>query len=565
MDNSTIIEFIGLLRPNASVSARDGRSENDRNRDRMSLGLALQDGNLNVKHIRKYAERISPETAIGDIWQAKEHAYGVGSTDPREVAEVYGWGGWQHQQAELSHKERIHILESQNLPRPPIEDPEYLRDLLRRYNIDGVTIKDDPDISYATEEEVKNHGSDTTAAWSFEKTAKDPHIRLIADRVPLRTREEIENTLAHEFVHTLMDRNTAHGPMFMDYVDSRNISVFAPSNVTERLGGGLVQGEDTPRQGRVPVHMSVVEEGKENNPKWVWAQYWVLAEPGETELRNQKLEGSSRAYLLPGSAMIRSWPETGRSPPYWEIGTVEDDGTIQWDCLTYGQPDQNVLTEYVRLGYCPPRLQGDMVRITEYDEEWIQNVADIVQSMLPDRIKEATGSNRTNKEATKVLNENIQKITQDHTTNARERVDLIEALGNATIGAVQNKENIGKVVARTLEQTRNDLIQSRVQSHTDDPELSKEARLANPDRELIAGAPPGLPYGASPRIEFSSLPIGDVSAWPRDRRMDNLQTEFKVLERDQARVIPERPPLAQGARVKGSFLSRGRGKAGKGR
>ena len=197
-----------------------GISSEAREEFRALLALGFQHGNFSPDEAKALARESSPEDLALDVWDAKERAFGIGSTNPREVAEVYGWGSWKHQQAELSAKDRSKIVAESNFI-PPLDDHEYLRDLLRRYNIGGVTISAQSDIRFATPEEWENKPA-TALAYSGG-IPNYPIIHVNRAGIEGKTKREIEDILAHEFIHTLMASNVGHGPEFMAYADERNI------------------------------------------------------------------------------------------------------------------------------------------------------------------------------------------------------------------------------------------------------------------------------------------------------------------------------------------------------
>ena len=163
-----------------------------------------------------------------------------------------------------------------------------------------------------------------------------------------------------------MSPGTGHGPAFMHAADERNIGMtggpFGQIGLDEAAEHPYSYG--APQGGTVAVYPSQgarmnagVASGNDPN-NFTNAIYQLLAEPGDDDLiegeRYLPLNNGHVAYLLPGSALMRSWTKFDRRPEYWEIGTVRPDGTVRWDCLTYIRPDQQVLHEYAIDGYCPP-------------------------------------------------------------------------------------------------------------------------------------------------------------------------------------------------------------------
>ena len=532
----TIVDLVDQIQPQQNSFARSDRSDDDRISDIKRIGFALQDGRLNSSFIRKYVHRVTREDVINDMWEAKERAYGVGSTDPREVAEVYGWGGWQHQQAELSHKERTHLFASKDLPPPPIEDPEYLRDLLRRYNIDGVTIKDDPNVSYATEEEQKREGHNVAIAWAEEGSHYSPYVRMDPSQIKNFTREEIEDALAHEFIHTIMNNGTLHGPAFMAYADQRNVGSSAPPPVINRLGSTGIKDRnapgDIPGKGRVAVHGA--RFGLSGNlDDWYHTRYRLLAEPGENSARTSgDIMDRGRAHILPGSAVLREWPDDITSPPYWEIGTVEDDGTIGWDCLTYEEPSQALLDEYVRLGQCPPELRRGMIIPTPEQQ------SDLGTAIMDAQYEEKSW--RGLNSYAKWRDRNIKRVLDDDTLTYDERIELIHNISDFISEAENYKQPAGRKETQNLIEKRDALVSSRSNEmiaairQIQQQDGDDMPRPGNPERSIIAGSPPGLPYKASPRIEFTSPPSSNVSAWPLDTRMERLKEDLGVYQDDRS-------------------------------
>ena len=371
----------------------DSRSDELRRVDQTSLMLEITDGTLDEpgqaeQYRDSYTDRA---TLLRDVAVAKEWAYGFGSTPPVEIAEAYGWTSREHQDAELRAQQRRRILGNEvGTDNLPWDDPNWYRSIARRYNI-AVNIPDDPDIRLLRDDEALDGDTGISAvAYAAEEsglTRRGAAIRVSPKQAAGMTREEIENAIAHEMIHTIMRKGVGHGPDFMKATDERNIGVTASKRELRRVEDAdpLTPKHEQPFAGGVVVypsqgHQLNIDPVSGNDPRlFKQAQYRLLSEPGDEGIREEKLSGrlpinqGSPGYFLPGTALSRHWGAFDSRPDYWEIGTVQPNGTVKWDCLTYIKPDDGALEDYAREGYCPPELEENEIQPLEHQRQELIN------------------------------------------------------------------------------------------------------------------------------------------------------------------------------------------------
>ena len=122
------------------------------------------------------------------------------------------------------------------------------------------------------------------------------------------------------------------------------------------------------------------------------------------------------SYLLAGSALSRHWEAFDRRPNYWEIGTVQPDGTVRWDCLTYVEPSGEALEEYARDGYCPPELEESEIHPNEKQRRDLIKFGDSLEYHY------------RNQPHGEWVARTADRIVQDSTLTFYERRDLIQWL-----------------------------------------------------------------------------------------------------------------------------------------
>ena len=448
---------------------------------------------------------------LDDIAIAKDMAYGFGSTPPVELAEVYGWTSREHQDAELKKQQRQRILASEQAAQDlPWEDPEWYRGIARRYDL-KVRISDNPDIRIAGPDELPANTNPEMLpiAFAHEGSGRNMHgpiIRVLPQQIRGMTREEVENVLAHEMLHTVMDSGTGHGPAFMEEADRRNIGVTGSTREVRRIEDAdpLTAFDERPRPGAVLVHPAQghrlhIDAVSGNDPRnFKRPNYRLLSQPGEEELWTGKwekglsLNDGVPGYYLPGSALSRHWEAFDRRPNYWEIGTVQPDGTVRWDCLTYVEPSGAALEEYARDGYCPPELEESEIHPNEKQRRDLIKFGDSVEYHY------------RNSPQGEWIARTADRIVQDSTLTFYERRDLIQwlsGLDQTEIARVASeKGNRGLATyTRRVNRERDRVIAKRdpivVDKLREDAEKRSERRLAAPERPQLVGkgAPLRLP------------------------------------------------------------------------
>ena len=133
---------------------------------------------------------------------------------------------------------------------------------------------------------------------------------------------------------------------------------------------------------------------------------------------------------------------------------------------------------------------------------------------------------------------NIKRVIEDPTLTHQERVDLLNYIGDI-MTSVDDGYDVGDEDTQDVIKQRDTLVRLRdpaliamIQS-TQDNDEREHSRLVNTDRSIIAGSPPGLPYGASPKIEFGSAPPSDVSPWPHgDNQHTAMEKRLDTLKED---------------------------------
>ena len=249
---------------------------------------------------------------------------------------------------------------------------------------------------------------------------------------------------------------------------------------------------------------------------WHTAEYHVLAEPGEREARPLGDPISTRRfYALPGTALLKHWPDRGSAPEYFEIGTVNEDGTIRWDCLTYANPSPEVLNKYVSEGFCPPEFLDEFtVRLTPHEESMVRSQHASASHYIND--------SNVSDEWKAWGNAQLDARLADHTLTFRERDEILSAIVRATYDGDRNNADLNTSTAQ-IEELRDSLIGRRTQIVRDDIESRRRPTYvgtANPSRHNISTSPQGLPYQGSRNLEFTSEPFGDLSAWPKASEPD---------------------------------------------
>ena len=214
----TVREIARLLGYDRLPDLGEPRPHYDRERrnNQAHLSLDIQDGKLDDpgfaqgKYASLYTNR---RELLDDIAIAKDMAYGFGSTPPVELAEVYGWTSREHQDAELKKQQRQRILASEQAAQDlPWEDPEWYRSIAQRYDL-KIRIPDNPDIRIAGPDELPADTSPEMLPIAFAhegsgQAMHGPIIRVLPQQIRGMTREEVENVLAHEMLHTVMDSGT---------------------------------------------------------------------------------------------------------------------------------------------------------------------------------------------------------------------------------------------------------------------------------------------------------------------------------------------------------------------
>ncbi len=513
MPTMTISELANLLAPgDLPERADDARPDFRRLDFAQLLAQGLKDGDIDERK-DDFARRISeapgespPSRAAlrEDLYRAKEIAYGFGTTAPPEVADALGWGSLAHQQAQLNAQERRRIAANSVDPRDlPWQDPQWYRDIAKRYRID-IDIPDAPNIRLARPEE-KSEGlrsGVTPMAWAFGGTAQNPggpHIRVDYDQVSNLTREELEDTLAHEMVHTILPQGVSHGPAFAQYADARNISLRGYRPIKEITDLPNVVPEHKAGGGRVRVagtRATPLLQDSNNPVTWQDVRYSLLAEPGDRQLRSaydrrSHLTSTGTAYLVPGSAVERAWPEFDGRPQMWEIGTVRPNGEVEWDCLTYTEPSDDARADYALRGYCPPELRADEYQPTEEERRRLQEAAVVLRSAAD------TGETATYYRG-KWIREKADAAILDSTLTAAERGDLLRWLSRQDMvdleaAAQKGGAALGKYTRRyNAERTR--LIRDRDPSQIADLQERRERRLAAPLRPALQESGQRYPY-----------------------------------------------------------------------
>ena len=567
---ATIVEIANdLSGVDGPVHGRDSRSPHAVEELRTQLSLDLQHGNAVSDEVRILVRGVPKDALYEDIWDAKERVFGIGSTDPKEIAEAFGWGSWKHQQAELSARDRRLVLGSVDWE-PPIHDPGYLEDLLKRHNVDGITISDDPNIRYASPDEIRRSRKQDAVAWGRENTASNPEIRINREKFSGKTRQEIEDILVHEFIHTRMPVGVGHGPEFMDYANTRNISLMGAGNIAEKFKGEVHDSDspaDWPGEGRVPVHVAMMEvQNIDRGSTWIQADYQILAEPGDNRsfpyMEGYSESSRGRLYAFPGTAILRHWQDRGTTPEYFEIGTVAKDGNVSWDCLTYVKPKQEDLDAYVRQGFCPPEFEKEIIRLTPEEESTLWGYMR-TYAYPYEQIDKGLGISKFGR----WHNNLMDRIASDLTLTMPEKQKLIASTVSSRFVFDDNDVEGPARGDRMVDELRSQIIADRTPEILADIEGRKRAAFmnpVNPGRRDIATSPPGLPYESSRDLKITSPILGDVSEWPRQEVDEELQRDVEEYRTDVSEPMSS---VSHGHSEHGWVLKRPRysGRSGRGR
>ena len=513
--NLIITDIVGLLGSELPHDADDQRTIYQKRDNQNNLSQHITHGTMDsdVDEIRAVWERspwFAPRSQLAlaeDVLIAKEIAYGLGSTPSSEVAGIFGWGSRLHQQQELNNKERERILAESTYPAElPWDDPEWYRDIARRFGIDEISIPDKPNIQLVP---TNTSGHDNAAAWAIGGSAQngDPDIKIAYDKIWGMTRGEIENTLAHEMVHTILPVDAGHGPEFARYADMRNIGMYAmktdigliepgsgdtiiPTHGIDRVGGQVF----VHNVASVPMEATML--GRNNAPPTTWnrPRIYLLSNPDDIEPNQSFGYRLGSNYYTPGAALMRHWPAIGPRPDFWEIGTVEQFGTVQWDCLTYTEPSREAIKDYVLNGYCLPELRQDEVQPTreEYEDlirrrgHYILDEDSPISHKMRVRLIDKAFSDPT---LTAKERKHLEKWVRE--TSLREREKFAEAAeqGGAAAGAYTRRLNRER--DRIIEERSPELVQGLVSR--------RERHLAAPDRPIYTG---GV-YGFDPTREIT--------------------------------------------------------------
>ena len=513
---SSIADLVGILGQGLPQDTEDQRNPHRARGYQQQLAQHIIHGTLDESAdeiragLKDDATGRAPTSQLAlaeDLLIAREMAYGTGSTPPDEVASIFGWGSRLHQQQELNYQQRQRILaESVDPAELPWDDPQWYRDIASQYRIDEINIPDQHNI-HAVPSTDEYEGPVRAVAWAVGGSNKtgSPNIRVAYDMIEDMTRSEIENTIAHEMIHTVLPLEAGHGPQFARYASDRNIGMYGtgtdkdllrphtglrwkPTRGIERVGGQVF----------VHNYATIPPDDKEtyinhaSPDTWIKSRVHLLASPGDIEATRNTGGRDDGAYYTPGSALMRHWPVVGLRPEYWEIGTVEDDGSVQWDCITYTEPTNDALDDYIKDGYCPPELRQDEVQPSKHEYD------DLARA----RAHYAVDSNSP---ATHLLRiKLIEKAFSDPTLTADER-KAMEGWVRATALADREKFAAASVkgksgpMTRMFNKERDRIVAERSPEFIQSIEERRQRRLASPDRMIYVGGE----YGLNPTHEIT--------------------------------------------------------------
>ena len=558
----SVREIADLLGYERLPESSDSTSPDQRSSYQTRLMLDIEDGKLDdpgyvqENYANQYANR---KELLEDIVIAKEWSYGFGSTPPIELAEVYGWTSPEHQKAELQAQQRRRILLSEIAAQDlPWEDPEWYRSIARRYNIPA-NIPDNPDIKIATDEEVgRKSDGDRILPIAYASpesglTRQGARVRVLPDQVQGMTREEVEHILAHELLHTVLNQNVGHGPEFTRAADERNIPLTGAKRESSRIDGappGLSKFE-RPFAGSVLVHPAgghgLNLQGNltvSNNPQnFTKPFYSIHSEPGsdvvwQTNPDSIPLNGGVPGYFLPGSAISRVWSPLDQKPRYWEIGTVQPNGTVKWDCLTYAQPSEESVEDYARDGYCPPELEENEIQPLDYQRRELYYATTTYEQKF-------TQGGPT--DAALWASIRLDSAAKDNTLTTEERKNLIFWTGILDRDALESASKDDPSLAeytRLFNQERDRIIANRspetISEIQEGLQGRRQRRLAAPERPQLIGK------GAPLRLPITY----DTTDIPTDR-LDAIRAAANEYAQERQQAVPDAGLPSQAAEYRG--------------